>query len=60
MTKKYRHYAACKDFFLNQLSNSRLHKYLNQYPAADEKIKKLAKDVAKAEETLVKELRPYL
>jgi hypothetical protein len=37
-----------------------LHKYLNQYPAADEKIKKLAKDVAKAEETLVKELRPYL
>ena len=37
-----------------------LHKYLNQYAAADEKIKKLAKDVAKAEETLVKELRPYL
>lgn len=37
-----------------------LHKYLNQYPAADEKIKKLAKEVAKAEETLVVDLRPYL
>lgn len=37
-----------------------LYQYLNQYPAADEKIKKLAKDVAKAEEMLVKELRPYL
>lgn len=24
MTKKYRHYAACKNFFLIQLSNSRL------------------------------------
>ena len=37
-----------------------LHKYLNQYPAADEKIKKLAKEVAKAEETLVVDLRAYL
>ncbi len=37
-----------------------LHKYLNQYPAADEKIRKLAKEVAKAEETLVVDLRPYL
>lgn len=37
-----------------------LHKYLNQYPAADEKIKKLARDVAKAEETLIADLRVYL
>ncbi|MDE7266824.1 MAG: hypothetical protein K2N89_05100 [Lachnospiraceae bacterium] len=37
-----------------------LYKYLNQYPAAEEKIKKLAKDVAKAEETLVTDLRAYL
>lgn len=37
-----------------------LHKYLNQYPAADEKIKKLARDVAKAEEMLIADLRVYL
>lgn len=37
-----------------------LYRYLNQYPAAEEKIKKLAKDVAQAEETLVKDLREYL
>ena len=37
-----------------------LYKYLNQYSAAEEKIKKLAKDVAKAEETLVADLRMYL
>lgn len=37
-----------------------LYKYLNQYSAADERIKKLAKDVAKAEETLVADLRMYL
>ncbi|MDE7206928.1 MAG: hypothetical protein K2N90_07200 [Lachnospiraceae bacterium] len=37
-----------------------LYQYLNQYPAADEKVKKLAKDVAKAEEKLVEDLRPYL
>ena len=37
-----------------------LYKYLNQYPAAEDKIKKLAKDVADAEETLVKDLREYL
>jgi len=37
-----------------------LYQYLNQYPAADEKIKKLTKDVAKAEETLVADLRMYL
>lgn len=37
-----------------------LYKYLNKYSAADEKIKKLAKDVAKAEETLVGDLRAYL
>jgi len=37
-----------------------LYKYLNQYPAADEKIKKLTKDVAQAEDTLVKDLREYL
>lgn len=37
-----------------------LYKYLNQYPAAEGKIKQLAKDVAQAEDTLVKELRNYL
>lgn len=37
-----------------------LYKYLNQYPAAEEKVRKLAKDVADAEETLVKDLREYL
>ena len=37
-----------------------LYKYLNQYPAADGKIKQLARDVAQAEDTLVKELRSYL
>ncbi len=37
-----------------------LYRYLNQYPAAEEKIKKLARDVAEAEETLVKDLRGYL
>lgn len=37
-----------------------LHRYLNQYPAAEEKVRKLAKDVAQAEETLVKDLREFL
>ena len=37
-----------------------LYQYLNQYPAADDKVKKIAKDVAKAEEKLVEDLRPYL
>lgn len=37
-----------------------LYKYLNQYPAAEGRIKQLAKDVAQAEDTLVKELRDYL
>lgn len=37
-----------------------LHRYLNQYPAAEEKVRRLAKDVAQAEETLVKDLREYL
>ena len=37
-----------------------LYQYLNQYPAADDKVKKLAKDVAKAEEKLVEDLRPFL
>ena len=37
-----------------------IYKYLNQYPAAEDKIKKLAKDVAQAEETLVKDLREFL
>ena len=38
----------------------RIYRYLNQYPAAEGKIKKLAKDVAEAEESLVKDLRAYL
>ena len=37
-----------------------IYKYMNQYPAANDKVKHLAKDVADAEETLAKELRPYL
>lgn len=37
-----------------------LYRYLHQYPAADNRTKKLAKDVIEAEETLVKELREYL
>ncbi|MCM1026479.1 MAG: hypothetical protein NC432_08570 [Roseburia sp.] len=37
-----------------------LYRYLNQYPAAEEKVRKLAKDVAGAEETLVKDLREFL
>lgn len=37
-----------------------LYRYLNQYGAAEEKIKKLAREVADAEETLVKDLRGYL
>lgn len=37
-----------------------LYRYLHQYQAADNKTKKLAKDVIEAEETLVKELRDYL
>jgi lipoate synthase len=37
-----------------------LHRYLNQYTAADDKVRKLARDVAEAEETLVKDLRAYL
>lgn len=37
-----------------------LYRYLNQYPAAEDKVRKLAKDVAQAEDTLVKDLREYL
>lgn len=37
-----------------------LYRYLNQYPAAEDKVKKLARDVAQAEDTLVKDLREYL
>lgn len=37
-----------------------LYKYLNKYPKAENKIRDLARDVADAEETLVKELRDYL
>lgn len=37
-----------------------IYRYLNQYPAAEGKIKKLAKDVAEAEESLVNDLRAYL
>ncbi len=37
-----------------------LYRYMNQYPAAEEKVRKLARQVADAEETLVKDLREYL
>ena len=33
---------------------------MNQYPAAEDKVRKLARQVAEAEETLVKDLREYL
>lgn len=37
-----------------------LYRCLHEYPAADSRTKKLAKDVIEAEEKLVKELRTYL
>ncbi|MGN0425186.1 MAG: hypothetical protein ACI4FY_07695 [Acetatifactor sp.] len=37
-----------------------LHKYINKYSAAEEKVVRLAKEVADAEETLVKALQDYL
>lgn len=37
-----------------------LYRYLHQYPAAEEQIKKLVHQIIEAEETLVKELRDYL
>lgn len=37
-----------------------LYRYINQYPAAEDKVRKLARQVAEAEETLVKDLREYL
>ena len=37
-----------------------LYRYMNQYPVAEDKVRKLAREVADAEETLVKDLRAYL
>ncbi len=37
-----------------------IYRYINQYPAAEDKVRKLARQVADAEETLVKDLRAYL
>ena len=37
-----------------------LYKYLHQYKAADDKVKKLANETIAAEETLIKEMREYL
>lgn len=37
-----------------------LYRYLHQYPAADDKVKKLCKDTIDAEEKLIKELQDYL
>lgn len=37
-----------------------LERYLNQFKAADERSKKLARKLIKSEETLVTDLRPYL
>ena len=37
-----------------------LYKYLNQYPTAEAKVKDLAKELIRAEETLVEDLREYL
>ena len=37
-----------------------LYRYLNQYRAADDKVKKIAKETIAAEETLIKDMREYL
>ena len=37
-----------------------LHRYLNEYEAADEQSKDIAKQLAGMEEKLAEELRPYL
>lgn len=37
-----------------------LHRYLNQYPAAEKNVKKLANELIDAEETLIQDLREYL
>lgn len=37
-----------------------LHRYLNQYPAAEKRVKKLAGELIDAEETLVQDLRAFL
>lgn len=37
-----------------------LHKYLNQYPKAEKKVRDIAKDLADIEEKLVIDIRPYL
>ena len=37
-----------------------LYRYLNQYPAAEEKIKKLTKEIIGVEEKLIEDLRAYL
>lgn len=37
-----------------------LYRYLNQYPAAEKSVKKLAGELIDAEETLVQDLREYL
>ena len=37
-----------------------LHKYLNQYPAANQKVKDICNRLISIEETLAKDLQPYL
>lgn len=37
-----------------------LHRYLNQYPAANQKVKDICNRLISIEETLLKDLQPYL
>lgn len=37
-----------------------LRKYLNQYPAAEKRVKKIAEDLIHTEETMTKEMQQYL
>ncbi len=49
-----------KKYFLIRRGVKSLYRYLNQYQAADEKVKKIAKETIAAEETLIKDMREYL
>jgi len=37
-----------------------LYRYLNQYPAADDKVKHLTQEIIDTEEKLQQSMRPYL
>lgn len=42
------------------MGSKSLYRYLNQYPAAEEKIKKLTHEIIGVEEKLIEDLRAYL